>query len=113
LYSKLVPAGKLIVVDHRGFDDVYLAAESAGADAVSQFPSCGMDPTILMVSPTEVVLFELKVTATVAIGVAQPVADVLGTALLDMVGVADLLEGDGFGLEPLSALAILISAQVR
>jgi hypothetical protein len=34
LYSKLVPAGRLIVVDQSGFDDVYFAAESAGALAV-------------------------------------------------------------------------------
>jgi hypothetical protein len=49
LYSKLVPAGRLIVVDQSGFDDVYFAAESAGALAVFQLPSCEMEPAILIV----------------------------------------------------------------
>jgi hypothetical protein len=49
LYSMLVPAGKLIVVVQRGLADVYLEAESAGALAVFQLPSCAMDPAIFTV----------------------------------------------------------------
>lgn len=49
LYSKLVPAGRLIVVDHKVFDEVYLAAESAGAEAAFQLPSCEIEPTTLTV----------------------------------------------------------------
>lgn len=39
LYSKLVPAGRLIFVDHSGFALVYWLADIAGADAVFQLPS--------------------------------------------------------------------------
>ena len=49
LYSKLIPAGKLIVVVHRGLEGVYFEAESAGAFAVFQLASCAMDPAILTV----------------------------------------------------------------
>ena len=49
LYSKLVPAGRLIFVDHSGFEVVYWLADSAGADAVFQLPSWVIDPTILIV----------------------------------------------------------------
>jgi len=72
-----------------------------------------MEPTILIVWPTEVVLFELKVTATVETGAAQPVADALGTALVDVVGIAGLLDVEGFGEVPLPVPAILMSAQVK
>ena len=34
LYSKLDPAGSLIIVVQSGLEDVYWLAESAGADAV-------------------------------------------------------------------------------
>ena len=113
LYSKLVPAGRLIIVIQSGFNVVYLSAESAGACAVFLLPSCEMEPTILIVWPTEVVLFELKVTATVETGAAQPVADALGTALVDVVGIAGLLDVEGFGEVPLPVPAILMSAQVK
>lgn len=49
LYSKLVPAGRLRVVVHNGFAEVYLDAESAGAFAVFQLPSCAIDPAIFTV----------------------------------------------------------------
>lgn len=112
LYSKLVPAGKLIVVDQRGLDDVYAVAESAGALAVSQLPSCEIEPAILIVCPTAVVVLELNVTATVAAGVAQPVATVDDVAMVVVVGVAALLDVDGFELV-LPAPLILMSAQVK
>lgn len=115
LYSKLVPAGKLIVVDHSGLAEVYLLADSAGAEAVFQLPSCCIDPAILIVWPTEVVALELKVTATVATGVAHPVADAVALALVVVVvGVAALLDAAGEGVEPLPPAALIeISAQVR
>lgn len=112
LYSKLVPAGRLIVVVHRGLDDVYFEAERAGAFEVSQLPSCAMDPAILTVWPTTVVVFELKVTATVATGVTHPVAAVVEVALVE-VGAAEetaLLVVVG-GFEPVPVIAM--SAQVR
>lgn len=114
LYSKLVPAGRLIVVDHSGLDTVYLSADNAGAEAVFQLPNCCIDPAILIVWPTEVVVLELKVTATVDTGVAQPVADAAGVDLVVVVDVADLLDGDGCGADPLPPPALIeMSAQVR
>ena len=114
LNSKLVPAGRLIVVVHRGLDDVYLEAERAGAFDVSHPPSGSMEPAILIVCPTTVVVFELNVTATVATGVAHPVAAVVEVALVEVAGGAveeeTLLVVVG-GAEPVPA--ILISAQVR
>jgi hypothetical protein len=76
LYSKLIPAGKSIVVNQNGFVVVYLLADNAGADAVFQLPSCAIDPAILTVSPKDVAVLELNVTATVGMSVVQP----LGTA---------------------------------
>ena len=113
LYSKLVPAGKLTVVDHSGLDDVYLAADNAGADAVSQFPNCAIEPAILIVWPTEVVVLELKVTATVETSVAHPVAEALGLALVVDVEVGAMLDAGGLGVEPPPPPPILMSAQVR
>jgi hypothetical protein len=49
LYSKLIPAGRLMLADHSGFAVVYWLAESAGADAEFQLPSWAIDPTILTV----------------------------------------------------------------
>ena len=107
-------AGRLIVVVHKGLDDVYWEAERAGAFEVSQLPSCAMDPAILIVWPNTVVVFELNVTATVAAGVAHPVAAVVEVALVEVAGGAAeeavLLVVVG-GLEPVPV--ILMSAQVR
>jgi hypothetical protein len=55
----------------------------------------------------------LKVTATLEAGVAQLVAEALGTAFVVVVGVVGLLEVGGFGLVPVPEPAILISAQVK
>lgn len=112
LYSKLVPAGRLIVVVHRGLEDVYIEAERAGAFEVSQLPSCAMDPAILTVWPTTVVVLELNLTATDATGVAHPVAAVVEVVLVE-AGAAEeetLLVIVG-GVEP--APVILMSAQVK
>lgn len=107
LYSKLVPAGRSIEAVHSGLDDVYFDAESSLADAVSQFPSCGMDPTIFTVCPTTVVVFESNVTETVATGEAHAVP----VAAADVV-VEGLVVVDGGGLE-LPDPEIAISAQVE
>jgi hypothetical protein len=111
LYSKLVPAGRLIVVDQRGFAGVYLEAESAGAFAVFQLPNCAMDPAIFTVWPTTVVVFELKVTATVATGVLHPVAAAVEVALVEVGTVEEtLLVVGGFESDD---PVILISAHVK
>jgi hypothetical protein len=60
-----------------------------------------------------VVLLVLKVTATLEAGVAQLVAEALGTAFVVVVSVVGLLEVGGFGLVPVPEPAILISAQVK
>jgi hypothetical protein len=118
LYSKLVPAGRLRVVVHRGFGEVYLEADNAGAFAVFQLPSCAMEPAIFTVCPTTVVVLELKVTATVATGVAHPAAAVVDVAIvvedaLVALGAAEeTLLVVGGGLEP-DAPVILISAHVK
>ena len=110
LYSKLVPAGKLIFVDQSGFALVYWLAESAGAEAVFQLPSWAMDPTILTVWPTTVVVLESNVTATVATGVAQPLGTAVEVGFVVVVGA--LLEVGG--VEPPEPLpVILMSAQVK
>lgn len=117
LYSKLVPAGMLRVAVQRGFEEVYFEADNAGAFAVFQLPNCAMDPATFTVCPTTVVVFELKVIATVATGVAQPAAALveLDAAEDDLValGAAEetLLVVVG-GAEP-DAPVILMSAQVR
>lgn len=97
---------------HRGLDEVYFDAESAGAFAVFQLPSCEMDPAIFTVWPTTVVVLELKVTATVATGEAHPPAAVEVETLVEL-GTADetLLVVVG-GVVP-DAPVILISAQVK
>lgn len=115
LYSKLVPAGRLIVVVHNGFADVYWAADSAGAFAVFQLPSCEMEPASLTVWPKVVLVLELKVTATVEAGVAQAVAvaaEVEVEVEVEVVVVAGLLEVGG-GEVPEPEPVILMSAQVR
>lgn len=58
---------------------------------------------------------ELKVTATVATGVAHPVADAVALALVVVVvDVAGLLDVAGGGVEPLPPAALIeMSAQVR
>ena len=117
LYSKLVPAGSLIVVVQSGLEDVYWLAESAGADPVSQLPSCEMDPAIFTVCPKDVVVLELKVTATVATGVAQPLA----TAVDVLVVAVDVgfVDGEGAlldvgGVEPPDPVPVIwISAHVK
>ena len=115
LYSKLAPAGSLIVVVQSGLEDVYWLAESVGADAVSQLPSCGMDPAIFTVCPNDVVVLELKVTATVAMGVAQPLAAAVDVLVVAVdVGFVDE-EGsllDVGGVEPPDPV-IWISAHVK
>ena len=101
----------------RGFEEVYFEADNAGAFAVFQLPNCAMDPATFTVCPTTVVVFELKVIATVATGVAQPAAALveLDAAEDDLValGAAEetLLVVVG-GAEP-DAPVILMSAQVR
>ena len=120
LYSKLVPAGTLRVVVQRGFEEVYFDADNAGAFAVLQLPNCAMDPATFTVWPTTVVVFELKVTATVATGVAQPAAALveLDAAEDDLVALVALGAAEETllvvvgGVEP-DAPVILMSAQVR
>lgn len=107
----------LRVAVQRGFEEVYFEADNAGAFAVFQLPNCAMDPATFTVCPTTVVVFELKVIATVATGVAQPAAALveLDAAEDDLValGAAEetLLVVVG-GAEP-DAPVILMSAQVR
>jgi hypothetical protein len=113
LYSNLAPAGSSIVVVQRGFVVVYLDAESAGADAMSQLPSCEIEPAILMVWPKVVIVLELNVTATVATGVVQPVVVVVDEVLVEdvtLVADGEALLVVGF---PLVGPVILISAHVR
>lgn len=105
LYSKLCPAASVSVCVHRLFELVYCAAESAGADETSQFPSAGIEPTILMVWPGSVLTISLNVTATL-LAAAQPALVVVAAAVLVLVPVED--EG---GLLPPSLIDI--SAQVR
>lgn len=66
LYWNVVPTGREVVIDHKGLLLVYPEAERGSAAPVFHEPSCGMDPAILMVSPTTVVTSSLKVTATFA-----------------------------------------------
>lgn len=123
LYSKLVPAGRFKVAVQRGLELVYFDADNAGALAVFHEPSCEMLPAILIVWPTTVVAFSLKVTATVATGVAHPVPIAVDVALVEVgaievaaaeVGttVLGLLETGGLGFE-LPEPWILMSAQLR
>lgn len=107
-----------MVVVHNGFDDVYWAADSAGAFAVFQAPSWEIEPASLTVWPKEVVVLELKVTATVETGVAQAVGVAAGAEVEVEVevgleeDVGGLLEVGGWEVpEPLPV--ILMSAQVR
>lgn len=102
LYSKLVPAGRLIVVVQSGLEDVYWLAESAGADAVFQLPSCAIDPAIFTVCPKVVVVFELKVTATVATDVVHPLAVAVDALVVVDVGFDEEVAGllDVGGVEP-------------
>ena len=44
LYSKVVPAGRLILAVHNGLDDVYEPADRAIADEVDQEPNWLIDP---------------------------------------------------------------------
>ena len=83
-------------------------AESAGADAVFQLPSCVVDPAILTVWPNDVVVLELNVTATVETCVAHPLGTAVDVGLLDEV--AALL--DVGGVEPPEP-TILISAHAK
>jgi len=52
LYWKVVPAARLILVDHKGLTLVYGDAESAGVELGLQEPSSGIK--LAMVSPTTV-----------------------------------------------------------
>jgi hypothetical protein len=113
LYSNLVPAGRPIVVVQRGLVVVYFDAESCGAEFLSQLPSCEMEPAILIDCPNDVVVLELKVTATVATGVVHPVAVVEDETRVEgatLVADDEILVDVGLGgVEPV----ILISAHVR
>lgn len=95
----------------RGLADVYFEAESAGAFAVFQLPSCAMEPAIFTVWPTTVVVLLLNVTATVATGVAHPVAVAVELALVGVGATEETLDVVG-GFEPEDPV-ILMSAQVR
>lgn len=106
-----MPAGRLRVVVQSGLDEVYAEADSAGAFAVFQLPSCAMEPAIFTVWPTTVVVLELNVTATVATGVAHPVAAVVEEVLVEL-GTADETLVVVGGLVP-DAPVILMSAQVK
>lgn len=64
LYSKYVPAAKLIVADHNGFELVYWEALNAIPLAVFQLPRAAIEPTILILVPYVVVTNSLNVTAT-------------------------------------------------
>lgn len=55
LYSKVVPAGRSIVVVQSGFDAVYPVADSATALSVDQEPSWLIDPVTKTFSPHMVV----------------------------------------------------------
>lgn len=44
LYSNEVPTGRVTVTYHSGFDEVYLLADRAIAELVSQFPSWLIEP---------------------------------------------------------------------
>lgn len=113
LYSKLVPAGRFNVPVQRGLELVYFDADNAGALAVFHEPSCEMLPAILIVWPTTVVAFSLKVTATVATGVAHPVAMAVEVAWVEAgATVPGLVETGGLGFE-LPEPWILMSAQLR
>ena len=114
----------LRVAVQRGFEEVYFEADNAGAFAVFQLPNCAMDPATFTVCPTTVVVFELKVIATVATGVAQPAAALveLAAVLVELDAAEDDLVALGAaeetllvvvgGAEP-DAPVILMSAQVR
>lgn len=80
-----------MVVVHRGLAEVYLDAERAGAFAVSQLPNCAMEPAIFTVWPTTVVVLLLNVTATLATGVAQPVAAAVELVLVEVVAKEETL----------------------
>jgi len=73
-----------------------------------------MDPAIFTVCPNDVVVLELKVTATVAMGVAQPLAAVVDVLIVAVdVGFVDeqaLL--DVGGVEPSDPVS-WISAHVK
>jgi hypothetical protein len=70
-------------------------------------PSCAIDPAILTVWPKEVVVLELKVTATVGTGVAHPLGTVVEVGLVD--DVRTLLEVGGGDPVPV----ILMSVHVK
>ena len=74
-----------------GLLDVYCEAESAGALAAFQLPSCVVLPAILIVSPTTVVTRSVKETE-IAVGHAVPI--VLPTdvdEVRSVVGVANVV----------------------
>lgn len=114
LYSKLVPAASEIVDDQVGLASVYFAAESAGAEEVDQLPNSEIEPAILMVWPTTVLTFSLKVTATLATDVEQdPVALVAADVATFVDNVVDglALDAGALGIDP--EPEIEISAQLR
>jgi hypothetical protein len=69
LYSKVVPAGRLMVTVHNGLDDVYELADRAIADEVDQELNWLIDPVIKTFSPNVVVTNSLKTTGTVVAAV--------------------------------------------
>lgn len=105
LYSKVVPAGSVTVVVHRGLEEVYEEAESAIAEEVSHELSWLIDPVRKIFSPYVVVTSSLKVTATLvaAVQVAEVVVlEVFVVVLLVLLVVllVLLLEDDDELEEP-------------
>lgn len=90
LYWNVWPAGKFNVMDHTGLLEVYCEADRAGALPVSHAPSWLVEPAILIVSPTTVVIFSVNVTET-AVGQAVPVVvtAVVRVAVESVVAVPD------------------------
>jgi hypothetical protein len=99
LYWMTLPAAKLIVPDHRGFEEVYCDAESATAFEVAQFPRAATFPEILIVWPYTVVTSSSKVTATVEPDL-QPVDVEVVVELVEAVEVV-VVPLPGFVVVPL------------
>lgn len=89
-----VPAAKLTVPAHSGFELVYPLALRATADAVSQDPSAATEPEISIVCPTTVVTSSSKVTATEVAAVQEDVVVVVASdeveVLVEDVVLVDL-----------------------
>lgn len=72
LYCTACPGVILRVMFQTGLLEVYCEAESAGALAAFQLPSCAVLPAILIVSPGTVTTRSVKETET-AVGQAVPI----------------------------------------